>query len=54
MSKNLHQKQCIPCKGGIPPLTESEIKPLLTSLGNNWQVIKEHHLEKEYIIFLIS
>ena len=45
----LAQKTCIPCKGGVPPLKGEELKTLLEKLGNSWNLIKEHHLEKEYL-----
>ena len=45
----LAQKTCIPCKGGIPPLKGEELKTLLEKLGNSWNLIEEHHLEKEYL-----
>ena len=35
MSKKLSEQTCEPCKGGIPPLKNTEIKPLLTELNNN-------------------
>jgi 4a-hydroxytetrahydrobiopterin dehydratase len=44
----LAQKECIPCKGGVPPLRGPDLKGLLGKLGGGWQVISEHHLEKEY------
>ena len=45
----LAQKTCIPCKGGVPPLKGEELKTLLEKLGNSWNLIEEHHLEKEYL-----
>ena len=45
---DLATKECIPCKGGVPPLKGDELKGLHARLGNHWQVVKEHHLEKEY------
>ncbi len=45
---NLAHKTCIPCKGGVPPLKGKELDDLLEQLSNEWQVIEEHHLEKEY------
>ena len=44
----LAEKECIPCKGGIPPLKGQALAELLKKLGNNWEVINEHHLEKEF------
>ncbi len=41
----LAEKRCIPCRGGILPLTAEEIKPLLDQL-EGWSVIDNHHLQK--------
>ena len=43
----LADQECVPCKGGIPPLTEGEITPLLSQL-EGWQVVEAHHLSKEF------
>ena len=45
----LAQKTCIPCRGGDSPLKGEELDALQEKLGNDWQIINEHHLEKEYI-----
>ena len=45
---DLAKKTCIPCKGGVPPLKGAKLDNLLEKLKNDWKVIKEHHLEKEY------
>ena len=45
---DLAKKTCIPCKGGVPPLKGSKLNDLLEKLKNDWKIIKEHHLEKEY------
>ena len=44
----LANKECIPCKGGIPPLKGRELTGLLDKLGGGWRVVDGHHLEKEY------
>jgi len=44
----LAKNECIPCKGGIPKLTGEALTTLITQLGNDWQLIEDHHLEKEY------
>ena len=44
----LAAKECIPCRGGVPPLKGKEITTLLEKLGGGWKVVDEHHLEKEY------
>ena len=45
----LAKGNCIPCRGGVPPLKGEELNALQEKLGNGWQIINEHHLEKEYI-----
>ncbi len=39
---------CVPCRGGIPPLTPEQIAPYLEDLDGDWRVVDDHHLEKEY------
>ena len=43
---SLSDKKCIPCEGGVPPLSSEEIIPLLNQLDNQWNVINDHHLER--------
>jgi 4a-hydroxytetrahydrobiopterin dehydratase len=45
---DLAQKEFVPCKGGVPPLKGENLKQLSEQLGGGWQVVNEHHLEKEY------
>ncbi len=45
---SLTEKRCIPCEGGIPPLTEAEIQPLLSQINNEWKVIANHHIERKF------
>jgi len=40
---------CIPCSGGVPPLKGDKLVSFLEELGNNWKLIDEHHLEKDYL-----
>lgn len=44
---NLASRQCVPCRGGVPPMRESEIKEFLNEL-NDWDAIEEHHLRKHF------
>jgi 4a-hydroxytetrahydrobiopterin dehydratase len=39
--------QCVPCRGGVPPLAGPEIENLVEQL-EGWQVADEHHLSKTY------
>jgi len=45
---DLAQKECVPCKGGVPPLKGDELNRLAQQLGEGWRVIGEHHLEREF------
>ncbi len=44
----LAARECVPCRGGVAPLKGEAIDVLLKQLGGGWQVVEEHHLEKEY------
>lgn len=44
---DLAKLECVPCRGGIPPLEGEKIRELLTQL-TGWEVINEHHLRKTY------
>ena len=44
----LASKDCIPCRGGIPPLAGKELAALDAALGGDWEVVDGHHLEKTY------
>jgi 4a-hydroxytetrahydrobiopterin dehydratase len=44
----LAERECVPCKGDIPPLKGVELAKMAWQLGGGWQVVDEHHLEKEY------
>jgi 4a-hydroxytetrahydrobiopterin dehydratase len=46
MSK-LADKTCVPCRGGVPPLTTGQIEPLLAQV-DRWNAVNAHHLEKEF------
>jgi 4a-hydroxytetrahydrobiopterin dehydratase len=44
----LAQRECMPCRGGVPPMTGPAIRAMLEQLGGGWRAIEDHHLEKEY------
>ena len=48
VSCSLTDKKCVPCEGGVPPLTHAEVARLLKELGKGWTVVANHQLEKEY------
>lgn len=43
----LASRECVPCRGGVPPLKGDEIAKLLSQLSG-WEVVDEHHLKKVY------
>jgi 4a-hydroxytetrahydrobiopterin dehydratase len=45
---DLSGKACVPCRGGVPPLKGKELSDIHGRLGNDWEVVDEHHLEKIY------
>ena len=44
----LTREHCKPCNKQTTPLTGDALKDLQSQLDDNWQVINQHHLEKEY------
>jgi len=47
--RNLAAEECVPCRGGVPPLSIAVQQGLLADLGpNGWRTVEGHHLEKEY------
>lgn len=48
MSELADQELKPPRGGGVLPLKGAELQLLLEKLGNDWQVIDERHLEKQY------
>jgi len=46
---DLAERNCVPCRGGVPALTADAIARLLAQL-DGWRVVDEHHLEKRYAL----
>ena len=44
---DLAEKQCIPCRGGIPPLKGAELEALKKQVPG-WDVVNDHHLNKAF------
>jgi 4a-hydroxytetrahydrobiopterin dehydratase len=44
----LAERRCVPCRGGVPPLKGEDLRTLHEQLGAGWEVVGEHHLEREY------
>ena len=45
---DLARKECVPCKGGVPPLAGQALEALQAQLDGSWRVVDGHHLEREY------
>lgn len=46
--EKLSEKKCKPCKEGTSPLEDVELDALVEELGGGWDVVNEHHLQKEF------
>jgi 4a-hydroxytetrahydrobiopterin dehydratase len=44
---NLASRDCVPCRGKVPPLQAAEIQNLLKEL-DGWEVVEGHHLRKHF------
>ena len=44
---DLASRECVPCRGGVPPMQGDEIKKFLAQLVG-WEVVREHHLQKAH------
>ncbi len=45
MTSELANKECVPCKGGTPPLPPAQVQALLGEL-DDWTLEQEFHLTK--------
>ena len=43
----LADKQCVPCRGGVPPLKGKDLENLQQSVPQ-WNVINEHHITRTF------
>ena len=43
----LAERDCVPCRGGVPPLKGEEIQAFATEI-KDWQVVDDHHLQRTY------
>jgi 4a-hydroxytetrahydrobiopterin dehydratase len=44
----LAEKECVPCKGGVPPLGHEEIVTLQKELQPEWRVVEDRYLDRVY------
>jgi 4a-hydroxytetrahydrobiopterin dehydratase len=43
----LAERQCVPCRGGVPPMKGEQLNDMSSQLPD-WQVVNEHHLQRSY------
>jgi 4a-hydroxytetrahydrobiopterin dehydratase len=48
MASELAKKECVPCKGGTPPLKGNALEVLHRQLNAEWQVVDGHHLKRQF------
>jgi len=48
----LSEKRCIPCEGGIPPLTQKEIAEYLKDISSDWKNVDNIKITREF--FFVS
>lgn len=46
---SLTAKHCIPCEEGVSPLKGAKLHALQNELDVRWNVVDEHHLQKDFI-----
>ncbi len=42
----LSSKQCVPCRGGVPPLSAEPVGELLKQVNSGWSSVRDHHLTR--------
>ena len=50
VKEQLARSQCVPCRGGVPPLTAEEIRPLLAEVPR-WHIVERDgvaRIEREF------
>jgi 4a-hydroxytetrahydrobiopterin dehydratase len=45
---DLSSKQCTPCRAGAVRLGAEELARLEREISQDWKIVEQHHLEKEY------
>jgi 4a-hydroxytetrahydrobiopterin dehydratase len=47
ISGSLARRQCVPCRGGVPPLSAERVAALRLQISDGWKVVDGHHLLRE-------
>ena len=43
---DLSKKECIPCKGGVPPMELEQAQRMIGEINSDWKLIDIHHIER--------
>ena len=43
---DLSKKECIPCKGGVPPMELEQAQGMIEGINSDWELIEIHHIER--------
>lgn len=44
----LAKKKCVPCEGGVPPLTPEQVKEYQNHVHSDWKVIDNKKITKDF------
>lgn len=47
MPEQLADKQCVPCRGGVPALKGKDLEKFHTEVPQ-WEAVNQHHLRREF------
>src|SRR5581483_3377999 len=47
LNSSLAEKECVPCKGGVPALKGEALESLKKEVPE-WEVVNEHHLRRSF------
>ncbi|MBV9438425.1 MAG: 4a-hydroxytetrahydrobiopterin dehydratase [Candidatus Eremiobacteraeota bacterium] len=48
----LAERTCIPCRGGVPPLTREQLAPLVAQIDPGWEVREVPHERRGSVMML--
>ena len=51
-TNDLARRQCVPCRGGVPPLGDVAIAPLLAQLDEGWRIEQREDAKHGTVKFL--
>jgi 4a-hydroxytetrahydrobiopterin dehydratase len=48
----LAERSCVPCRGGVPPLSKEQAAPLLAQLESDWKILERPDSKRGTVTFL--